>query len=140
MFLRGRKSPVTSSRLITPGAVSKLLRDEGRRVVLITRNPNEWSSKNVSRLWISSIDHPEAIDPRRLHVIEQKVWEELKKGNAVIVIDGLEYLLLEDGPETTLRFLGKLRDMAILTNSNIYIVVSEAIDERIRNLLRRIVE
>ncbi|WP_297508710.1 DUF835 domain-containing protein [Thermococcus sp.] len=141
MLLRGRRTPEKYSRFISPERVSKLLKNNGRRkIVFITRNPDEKPGKNVSLLWISSIEHPKAINPRKLHVIEQKVWDELNRENAVVVLDGLEYLLLENGPETTLRFVGKLRDMAILTNSNIYIVVSEAIDEKIRNLLRRIVE
>jgi len=139
MMLR-RHSPVeVSSRLISPEILPKVLGEKKRKVILITRDP-KISSNGVSLLWLSTIEHPKAVDPRKLHVIEQKVWEELRNENADVIIDGIEYLILENGLEPTLRFVGKLRDMAILTNSNIYIVVSEALEGRVRSLLKRIVE
>ena len=139
MILGGMKPPEAQSRLINPGTISRLLKNNGRKVILITRNPKS-QSRGVSVLWLSSIDHPKAIDPRKLHVIEQKVWEELRRGNADVVVDGLEYLILENGQEPVLRFIGKLRDMAVLTNSNFYIVVSDALEDRLRKLLKKIIE
>jgi len=139
MLLRGHRYLETSSRLVSPENVPKLLKRRGRNVILITRDPTP-PREGVSVLWLSTIDHPRAVDPRKLHVIEQKVWESLRSGNADVILDGLEYLILENGPEPALRFVGKLRDMAVLTNSNFYVVASDALEERIRSLLKRIVE
>ena len=144
MLLKGRRPVPEGSRVIPPGKVKNVLKNDSKRLIVITRNalrePNGGNGRNVLYLWLSKVNHPNAVDPRKLHVIEQRVWDALRDTNADVVLDGLEYLIIENGLENTLRFVGKLRDMAILTNSNFYVVASEALDERTLSLLRRIVE
>ncbi len=114
-----------------------------RRKLLITRKVPFYSgspSGNTSVIWLSKTGHPLAVNPRDLHVIEQMIWDILRNENVDLILDAVEYLILENGLEATLRFVGKLRDMAVLSNSDFYVVTSDALDERTRSLLRRIVE
>jgi hypothetical protein len=141
MLLRGRR-PLPSSRVVEPGVLPKLLRrrENNRKLILITKEPRPSVPGKVQVLWLSTVDNPGSVDPKKLHVVEQVVWEKLREENADVVLDDFEYILTENGPETALKFVGKLRDMAILTNSNFYVVVSEDVDERMRRILRSIVE
>ena len=141
MLLRGRRPLSEGSKVIPPGKVKSVLKNGARKRILITRSASiPVNGKDVFYVWLTKIEHPNAVDPRKLHVIEQRVWEALKDENVDVILDGIEYLILENGLENTLRFVGKLRDMAILTNSNFYVVASDALDERTLSLLKRIVE
>ncbi len=141
MLLRGRRPLSEGSKVIPPGKVKSVLKNSTRKRILITRSASSpVNGGNILHLWLSRVEHPNAVDPGKLHVIEQRVWEALRDENVDVILDGIEYLILENGLENTLRFVGKLRDMAILTNSNFYVVASEALDERTLSLLKRIVE
>jgi len=141
MLLRVKRPLPEGSRVIPPGKVKDIIGEHSKKLILITRSsPHPPNGGNIVQIWLSRVEHPNAVDPRKLHVIEQRVWEALRDENANVVLDGIEYLIIENGLENTLRFVGKLRDMAILTNSNFYVVASKALDERTLSLLRRIVE
>ncbi|WP_460127407.1 DUF835 domain-containing protein [Thermococcus prieurii] len=118
-----------------------MLRSIPDEKVLITRKmPGEVSDSNVIHIWVTRVRHPQAVEPTNLYVIEQRVWDSLSKGARNVILDAFEYLLLENGLERTLRFVGKLRDMTLLSNSNFYVTVSDGIDERVLAMLKRIVE
>lgn len=91
-------------------------------------------------IWVSKAEHPKAVKPTDLHILESIIWRELQNGTKSVILDALEYLMIENGVERALRFVGKLRDMAILTGATFYVTVSEGIDEKTRAMLRRIVE
>ncbi|NJE07934.1 DUF835 domain-containing protein [Thermococcus sp. M39] len=111
-----------------------------RKKILITRTPPNGQNSSVLHIWISKVDHPSAVSPSNLYVIEQKVWELLNRDSPIIVFDAFEYLMMEQGLEAALKFTGKLRDMALLNNSGFIVSVSEGLDERVVALLKRIVE
>ncbi len=118
-----------------------LNRDSNRYKILITRkHPRLIKSQNVYSIWISKLEHPQAVHPSQLYKIEHLALEQAQKGESDIILDALEYLMIEHGVIPVLRFVGKLRDMAILTNSNFYVSVSDGIDEKTKALVRRIVE
>ncbi|NJE53720.1 DUF835 domain-containing protein [Thermococcus sp. 21S9] len=140
MLLKGkiRRGPqkVLDYRVLP--SVLKALPD---RKVLITRKmPEEVPDSNIIHIWVTRVRHPQAVDPTNLYVIEQRVWDSLSKGAKNVILDAFEYLLLENGLERTLRFVGKLRDMALLSDSNFYVTVSDGVDERVLAMLKRIVE
>ncbi|WP_367884487.1 DUF835 domain-containing protein [Thermococcus sp. JCM 11816] len=96
---------------------------------------------DVVPIWVSKAEHPKAVKPTDLHILESIIWRELQNGTKSVILDALEYLMIENGVERALRFVGKLRDMAILTGATFYVTVSEGgIDEKTRAMLRRIVE
>ncbi|WP_457754151.1 DUF835 domain-containing protein [Thermococcus sp.] len=64
----------------------------------------------------------------------------IKKESPIIVLDAFEYLMMEQGLEATLRFTGKLRDIALLNNSGFIVSISEGLDDKTVALLKRIVE
>ncbi|GAB6101460.1 DUF835 domain-containing protein [Thermococcus atlanticus] len=122
--------------------VEKILnRNTTRHKILITRkHPRLIKPQNVYPIWISKLEHPQAVHPSQLYRIEHLTWEHAQRQPSDIILDALEYLMIEHGVVSTLRFVGKLRDMAVLTNSNFYVSVSDGIDEKTKALIRRIVE
>ncbi len=96
---------------------------------------------NVRKVWVTKVPHPEAVPPTKLHVIEQIIWNQLNKTASDVILDAFEYLMIENGGvEPTLRFVGKMRDMTLMRDSEFYVTVSNGLDERVLNILRRIVE
>nr|WP_245250248.1 DUF835 domain-containing protein [Thermococcus stetteri] len=121
--------------------LDRLLTQGDHKKLLITRRPLANSSPDdVVSVWVSKANHPKAVSPTDLHILESIVWKELQKGTKSVILDALEYLMIENGHERALKFVGKLRDMAILNGAKFYVTVSEGIDEKTRVMLRRIVE
>lgn len=110
-----------------------------RNVVWITRKPPNGDSGEKIHIWISKVEHPAAVHPSRLYVIEESLRKNLQP-NSVIVFDAFEYIKVEQGTEAALRFVGKLRDIALLKSSRFVVSASDALDRRERALLQRIVE
>ncbi|WP_240910574.1 DUF835 domain-containing protein [Thermococcus sp. GR6] len=141
MLLKGR--PLRSgSRIMDYRRLNDILmKDVDRKKILITRRPPfEIHGHNVHPIWLAKVSHPSAVHPSRLHVIEQAVWEHLQQEEADVVLDAVEYLIIENGVEPTLRFVSKLRDIALLMNSDFYVTVGGGLDDRVFNILKRIVE
>jgi len=132
----------SGARIIDYRALPKLLdRFSGKKVLLITRRPpNHLNDVNGEVIWISKVEHPQAVHPSRMHAIEQITWESLNNGTDGVILDALEYLMVEHGIEKTLKFVGKLRDMAMYKNKEFYVTISDGLDEKVLALLRRIVE
>ena len=112
----------------------------GSKVLITRKMPGHFRDSGVVHIWVTRISHPNAVDPTNLHVVEQRVWDSISMGAKSVILDAFEYLLLENGLERTLRFVGKLRDMALLSNSDFYVTVSDGLDERVLAMLKRIVE
>ncbi|WP_457751588.1 DUF835 domain-containing protein [Thermococcus sp.] len=130
------------SRIIDYRSLPQLLdRFSNKEVLLITRRPpNYITDVNGRVIWISKVNHPKAIHPSRIHVIEQITWDSLNNGVDSVIFDALEYMMIEHGIDKTLKFVGKLRDMTMYQNKEFYVTVSDGIDEKVLALLRRIVE
>lgn len=121
--------------------LDRLLAQGSYKKLLIMRQPIINSApSDVVPIWVSKAEHPKAVKPTDLHILESIVWRELQNGTKSVILDALEYLMIENGIERALRFVGKLRDMAILTGATFYVTVSDGIDEKTRAMLRRIVE
>ncbi|AIF69379.1 hypothetical protein PAP_04840 [Palaeococcus pacificus DY20341] len=108
--------------------------------IMITREPPK-EETNTIYFWLSKVEHPNAISPTKLYILEEAVRAALKDNKGkVIIFDAFEYIKVENGTTAALRFVGKLRDMALLSNSKFVISVSDALDEREKAFLKRIID
>ena len=141
MMLRARPKYI-GSRVIDYRYLDDLLRrnTHNKKLVITRRAPSELNGQNVSYIWVTKVPHPNAVSPSQLHVIEQRIWEQLQREDMDVILDAVEYLMIENGVEPTLRFIGKLRDMALMKNREFYVTISDGLEGRIINMLRRIVE
>ncbi len=138
----GRKSSVfQGSGLIDEEGFSRvLMSNPGRQKVIITRRHNIDPPANARLIYLSKVPRPGYVDPSKLYVLEQNLWRHLQNSRSDVILDAFEYLAIENGLETALKFTSKLRDIAVLTGSRFYVTVSDALDERTIHLLRRILD
>jgi len=111
--------------------------------IAVTRDPpdvfrSRLGLKIVPVLWVSKVRHEEAVDPTRLPYLLENLKAFLESTNLdkVILIDCVEYLLLENKPESVVRFIASLRDLATLNRGILLVSLErEAIDEKTFNML-----
>lgn len=74
--------------------------------------------------WLSREESPHSIDPMSLAKLVHVIRDFIKrKETPIIFLDGLEYLVMHNGFETTLRFLQALNDLIILNKATLIIPV-----------------
>ncbi|NJE54388.1 DUF835 domain-containing protein [Thermococcus sp. 21S9] len=94
--------------------------------------------------WITTVHDERAISPTNLPKILDMAVKFMKEAEEagkkpIIVIDGLDYLVLENGFSSVLKFLSALRDYALIHGATVFIVGSDNfLSERERKLLRNI--
>lgn len=83
--------------------------------------------KDIPIYWITKIEAPDSIHPSRLPFILHSLVEFMKKEGKpkVIMIDGIEYLVMENDFESVFKMLATLKDHALLTKSFIVVVIEK---------------
>lgn len=136
-----------SDVVVHPSQLKKLVINKlssNRPVLLVGRNPPQLMAErlgvNDSRLrmiWLSAVDHPNAVSPRDLYKLEFHIARDVSTRKSDVILDGIEYLILESGLVPTLKFLAKVNDITILNGSRLHLVLGDALGEREVALLRR---
>jgi len=116
-----------------------------RKGFVISREPlsfveRKLDSKEVPVLWLTKIEGENCVYPTRLPYLHQTLVDFMREDDApkVVLLDGFEYLVLENGFESIFKFLTSLRDYALLNNAVILLpVFGNALDEREYALLNR---
>ncbi|ALM75860.1 DUF835 domain-containing protein [Thermococcus barophilus] len=111
--------------------------------IAIARDPPEvfrrkLGLKIIPVLWISKVEHEDAIHPTRLAYLLENLKSFLESADIdkAVLIDGIEYLILENGEKAVIKFLTKLKDIAILNRGIIIIPADKsAIGEKVYSLL-----
>lgn len=94
--------------------------------------------------WITKLSEERAISPTNLARMLDMAVKFMKSAsdlgkNAVIVIDGLEYLILENGFVPVMKFLSALRDYSLLNGATVILIGDDSfLDERERQILRKL--
>ncbi|MDI3476357.1 MAG: hypothetical protein PWQ79_2296 [Thermococcaceae archaeon] len=94
----------------------------GKKVIALTRNPEPFRKRGLPYLWLTKVPGENAIDPLRLPAILHKLIENADR-ETVVIIDGLEYLILENGFESVLKFLTTLKDSLLLKGATLLLVL-----------------
>ncbi|ACS89464.1 MULTISPECIES: DUF835 domain-containing protein [Thermococcus] len=117
---------------------------QGRKAIIITRQkPEDLKSKlgvEVPVIWLAKVEVPDAIHPHNLERFAHELISFMRseKGPKSIIIDGFEYLMIENGFESVFKFLTSLKDYSTLTDTVTVIPVKrEALEEKQYALLLR---
>lgn len=116
-----------------------------RKGFVISREPpslveRKLGSKEVPVLWLTKVEGENCVYPTRLPYLHQVLVDFMREGGApkVIMLDGFEYLVLENGFKPVFKFLASLRDYVLLNNTIILLpVFKNALDGREYALLSR---
>ena len=114
-----------------PGfAVSRTYPEKLKRTHELTKTPVVWLSKSeVGR----------TIDPNDLPKLSFIIEDFTKKcEQSVVLLDGLEYLIIQNNFETVVKLLYELKDVVVLNNSRLVIPLYKGtLSEKEYNLLVR---
>lgn len=119
---------------------------KGTAVLVISRaHPDHLRSRymlaHTPFLWLAQSPGPDRIDPTNLQLLTHMVLEFIKEGPALIAIEGLEYIIVNNDLTRVLKFLGQLRDSVMVSGSVLLVVVDPAtLTERQRTILERELE
>ncbi len=88
--------------------------------------------KRTPVIWLCSQPGQDWVDPTNLSILEHTIIEFLKMGhNTVVAIDGMEYLIANNGSPKVLRFLYGLRDEILMSQSRLLITMNpKVLDEK----------
>ncbi|MEM4262726.1 MAG: isoleucine--tRNA ligase [Thermoplasmata archaeon] len=136
-YLVEEDKPETSYRLFL-----KLL-EGGMKGCCVTRNypakiRTKFSLGDVPLYWLTNVGKEAAIRPKDLEKLAVTIEQHLSQNGAVILLDGLEYLITNNNFITVLRMIQSLRDQVTLHQSILIVAVNSSTLERHQlNLLER---
>ena len=88
----------------------------------------KYGLKRTPVIWLSSQPGQDCVDPTNLSILEHTIIEFLKVGhNTVVAIDGLEYLISNNGTTRVLRLLYGLRDEILMNDSRLMVALDPAV-------------
>ncbi|CAB49007.1 DUF835 domain-containing protein [Pyrococcus abyssi] len=116
--------------------------------IAITRDPPEVFRGKLNLhltpvIWISKVKHEEAVSPTRLEFLTQRIADFLRSAeiDKVILIDCLDYLILENGENAVIKFVTRLKDLAMLHRGIILVTIDESVlSEKVVSFLKRELE
>lgn len=93
--------------------------------------------KNFSIIWLTNVKAENTMDPTDLERLMQSIEKFLDEGK-VLIIDGLEYLIVQNNYRTILKFIQSLNSMIVMKKSILVVPVNpSALDTRELALLER---
>lgn len=123
----------------------KLLNGNYRGLCLTRTYPErireKYGEKNMDVLWLSKSVMDGIIDPTNLARMTLRLREFIDKGNAIIIIDGIEYLIFQNGFKHTLQFIQSLTEYIAIHNAILIIPASpNALERKEKAILARELE
>ncbi|WP_456365063.1 DUF835 domain-containing protein [Thermococcus sp.] len=111
---------------------------KGFKVLAVTRTPSHYAEAGIPYIWITPVGSGEnTIDPRALAPLLQKLVDSVEPGT-VVILDGIEYLIIENGFNSVFRFLTNLKDRLLLKGVSLLVVVDPmTFDEKQLSILER---
>lgn len=78
------------------------------------------------------------MSPTSIDILTDLVANALRKGYRTVYIDSVEYLIIENGFERTMKFLLNLKDMTLNANGLMILVINEeTLDEKQKGMIER---
>ncbi|NJE61324.1 DUF835 domain-containing protein [Thermococcus sp. 21S7] len=138
VVLNGQSSLPPGAYLMKPIPAKKILKTlAGKKVIALTRFPQKWKQAGVPYIWLSNVEDSKSISPTRLAAILHIITQEVESDTFVIV-EGVEYLILQNGPTGVLRFLLSLKDHVLKNGGGIVLIVDpESVDHWVYKILEK---
>jgi len=98
--------------------------------------------ERITVLWLSKIEVEFAISPSNLGILRDRISAFVSKNeNAVVMLEGLEYLITTNGFDLTLKLLHDIRETAVINRARLIVPVAPgALETRQLEMLRRYME
>jgi len=121
----------------------ELTKKEGLPSLAVTRDPPEMFREKLGLtvtpvIWVSKVPNEAAVEPTRLPYLLEKLKAFLQSADIdkVILLDCVEYLMIENGNQAVFKFLTNLKDLALLNRGILLVPVDKnALDKKTLGLL-----
>ncbi len=99
----------------------------------------EYGLQKTPILWLSTIETEESVDPKDLAKINHMFNEFLKRAtDSVLLLEGIEYLVIQNSFEKVVKALHSLNDYVIISNSRLLLPVNpRTLSEKELSLLEK---
>ena len=96
------------------------------------KNKRVYGLENIEIIWISESSEKDAINPKRLEFEIARSIGNFIRGNVdpVVVIDGFELLMLQNGYENVMKFIKKANDLASVNSATIIVPLNPSAIKR----------
>jgi len=138
MVRSGRPQIHPGAYMVRPASFDRLIPLlSGRRLMAVARTPEKYETLGIPCIWLTNVEAPNAVSPTRLAPLFHMLINNVEKG-AFVLLEGIEYLLLQNGRDATLKFLLSLKDQLLERGAGIVLVVDEGvIDGHVLRFLER---
>ncbi len=97
-------------------------------------HPDKWVEKMgvtpTEYIWLTRVEHPHAVNPSGLHVLNGKITKFLKENpGGVVYMEGIEYISFYVDPRSLTKFILSVRDTAIIENGHFILYAAPEVIE-----------
>ena len=97
-------------------------------------HPDKWVEKMgftpSEYIWLTRVEHPQAVNPSSLHVLNGKITKFLEENpGGVVYMEGIEYISFYVDPRSLTKFILSVRDTAIIENGHFILYVTPEVVE-----------
>ncbi|MGC8816838.1 MAG: DUF835 domain-containing protein [Candidatus Hadarchaeum sp.] len=98
--------------------------------------------ERITILWLSKVEVEYAISPSNLGIIRDRISAFVtKKENAVVMLEGLEYLITTNGFDLTLKLMHDIREITMVNRARLIVPVAPlTLEPKQLEMLRRFME
>ncbi len=102
---------------------------------------SHYKLEKVPIIWLSNVAKDESIRPKDLEKLSYSIERHISEGNAIVLLEGLEYLITNNNFITVLRLIQALRDQVAMHSAILVMPINPvAIDPHQMNLLEKEVD
>ncbi|WP_457742379.1 DUF835 domain-containing protein [Thermococcus sp.] len=99
-------------------------------MIIAREHPERWRRITGLRpeeyVWLTRVEHPQAISPSNLHVLTERVIEFLRTSeDGVVYIEGIEYMLFYSDFRAVAKFLFSIRDTAMIYGGHVLVLAND---------------
>jgi hypothetical protein len=121
----------------TKGVENLLLGLGGRKVLAVTRKPDLLKERNVPYIWITKLNVENGVPPTKLAPLLQYIVDKADE-NTVVLIDCVEYLIIENEFKAAFKFMTTLKDHLSSKGATLILIINrKTIDKRELALLEK---
>lgn len=107
----------------------------GKKVIAVTRRKETFERLGVPYVWVSKVEGENTIHPTRLAPLLQTLLERSDE-DTVVVMDGIEYMILENSFESFFKFLTSLKDHLLTKGAALVVIFDpKAVGEKETKIL-----
>jgi len=116
---------------------------QGIRTFLLTRELPERIEQDYNReagtvLWLTNVLGKDRIPPSKLNLILSKISSFPRDRKALIMLEGVEYLINQNGFNAVVSFLNNARDQVIVKNASMVVALDpETVENKERAILEK---